>query len=316
MSSYAARSKPGSARGSALLAGALLLSTCMGCGPATPLEDVTLVSNRNTLQGDNGLAENGLAENGLAENGLAESGLAESGLARNLGFVLWFHAAPRQRAQLMQYLVACVVPAGQVRTYTSPFTGASYTWRGNLGLAPGWASGRSATVLEQQVVSACLAAHVNPYGAHTTFSLLGLDATGNPIRYSETELATFSVREACFFGNVFTNEGIYVGNDRNQLSSSQSSLRGCGLSSTLEGASPVCPTMERVGFCERSRCTLDAQGLYYTQCTHNGVSYRPVTTRLLPSTLYQCGDGVCQGTERCGAGATPASCHADCGPCS
>jgi hypothetical protein len=45
-------------------------------------------------------------------------------------------------------------------------------------------------------------------------------------------------------------------------------------------------------------------------------SYLPITTRILPSDLYKCGDGTCQFTEQCGTGTTAASCQADCGVCS
>jgi hypothetical protein len=72
--------------------------------------------------------------------------------------------------------------------------------------------------------------------------------------------------------------------------------------------------MEHVGSCE-SFCTLDATGTQYTSCTYNGVTYKPLTTRISPADIYTCGDHVCQFTEHCGTGTTADNCGVDCGAC-
>ncbi|WP_224245824.1 hypothetical protein [Hyalangium gracile] len=283
------------------------------CDAVLP-EESSLGQHTQALEDPNGLATNGLATNGLATNGLATNGLATNG-----AFATWLNADPQVRAELMKYIVACAVPAGETRTFSIPGTGVTHTWYGQVGLAPGWASGQAATELEEQLVSACLAAHANPYGLHVNFSLLGRDALGAEIPYTAQELSDYGVREACFFGNLFRNEGLYAGNDRNMLACDESSVRGCGLSRTQIGTNPECEPILRVGACEHHHCTLDASGLYYSECTYNGVRYRPVTTRIQPAALHVCGDGICQATEHCGQGAgvarRPDNCGIDCGPC-
>ena len=47
----------------------------------------------------------------------------------------------------------------------------------------------------------------------------------------------------------------------------------------------------------------------------NGIQYKVLTTRLRPSDVYTCGDGVCQVSEHCGTGQTADNCGLDCGPC-
>ncbi len=300
--------------GRRLLVLALLVGSGVGCNaPVTSSETEFLEQQGQALLEDNGLSTNGLSTNGLSTNGLSTNGLSTNGLSSS-AFSSWFSQAPEQRTQLMMYLVRCAVPEGQVRTYTDPNTGVSYTWAGRLGLARNWISGQPATELEEQVISACLAAHANPYGMKVGFSLLGLSAEGEPLSYTAQELADYNVREACFFGNLFRGQGLYAGNDVTQLDSSKSSNRGCGLSKVSSGSNPHCPAIARVGTCDAAHCVPDATGTYYTQCTVNGVSYRPVTTRLHATALNTCGDGICQVSEKCGLGTTADNCS-DCGAC-
>jgi hypothetical protein len=259
----------------------------------------------------NGLTTNGLTTNGLTTNGLTTNGLTTNGLT-TLTFQNWFEADPTERAMTMKYIVLCAVPQGQSLTYVSPVTGRTYTWSGLLGLAPTWASGQQPTVGEQQIITACLAAHANKYGVHIYLSVLGRDAVGNTIPYTSGELATYSEKEACFFGNTFNNEGFFAANDRNFLLPSESSPRACGLSANNQ--STDCPPLTHVGRC-KDYCTLDSTKTFYTQCTYNGVTYKPMTTRIKPEDVYRCGDGVCQFTEKCGTGDTYNNCGLDCGAC-
>jgi hypothetical protein len=312
-----------SASGRTLVVAALLMvGSTLGCG-ASSLPEEGLAQHNQALTEDDGysifgLATNGLATNGLATNGLATNGLATNGLATNGletdSFSSWFNEDLELRNMLMRYLIGCALPQGEVRTYTDPDTGETYTWYGKLGLAPRWGSGEPATEVEEQVISACLAAHANPYGLKVGFSILGRTAEGKEIPYTEEELVDYSIPESCFFGNLFREEGLYAGNDHMQLAESQSSVRGCGLSSVEYGTNPICPVIARIGTCDPSVCERDPSGMYYTQCTHNGVSYRPVTTRIQYTSLYTCGDGICQVTEKCGEGGTPDNCS-DCGAC-
>jgi len=301
-------------RGRGLLVLALWVGSVMGCNaPSTESELEPLVQQAQEVVEENGLAVNGLAVNGLAVNGLAVNGLAVNGLSTST-FSSWFSQSPQLNSQVMRYLIECAVPAGETRTYTDPNTGVSYSWAGKLGLARRWGSGQPATELEEQVISACLAAHANPYGLKVNFSILGLSAESEALPYSAQELRDYDVREACFFGNLFRDQGLYAGNDSPQFDSSKSTNRGCGLSKVHSGSNPHCPAIARVGTCDAAHCVADPTGTYYTQCTYNGVSYRPVTTRLESSSVNTCGDGICQVSEHCGLGTTADNCS-DCGAC-
>ncbi|MFL5355658.1 hypothetical protein [Archangium sp.] len=292
---------------------ALLMAATLACGPVDgsegQQEPATQTRGLESTNGEtpNGLAFNGLAFNGLAFNGLAFNGLAFNGL-NSAGFSAWFEQNDSLAETVMRYLVTCAVPGGETRTFTDS-KGRTYVWQGSLGLAPDWASGQPATVTEQQLVSACLAAHVNKFGRHVEFSLQGRNGRGQLIPTPQTELQEFSQREGCFFGNLFTNEGIFVGNDDSPLASNESSVRACAL-----GKKDECSPMVQVGSCASS-CTRDSTGTSYAQCTRNGITYAALTTRIHPKDIYVCGDLKCQFTESCGIGLFTTQCTLDCGIC-
>ncbi|KFE67785.1 Gamma-glutamyltranspeptidase [Hyalangium minutum] len=278
--------------------------------PSTAKQELT-ESNGLTV---NGLTVNGLTVNGLTVNGLTVNGLTVNGLSSS-AFASWFSRDVALNNMLMKYMVQCALPAGETRTYRELETGTAYTWEGSLGLAPGWVRGHDFSVEEQQLVSACLAAHVNKYGMHVPLSVLGLKAERQPIAYSQEELESFPRREACFFGNLFTGEGVFAGVDRDYLDASESSPRACGLT-TQEGASEsACSPMVHVEESCETLCMLDPSGLFYTECRYNGQKYRPLTTRIRSEDVFACGDGVCQFTESCGLNDTATSCFSDCGAC-
>ncbi len=306
-----------------LLPAALLALLLSGCGvspeqePAAPpkMEGTSSLGVDTNDMSANGLGTNGLGTNGLGTNGLGTNGLATSGLSistmNGTEFVTWFNQDPALANMVMRYIVICAVTEGSDRAWTNPSTGVQYTWHGSLGLTPAWASGSPASEVEQQIITACLAAHANKYGLQVPFSIQGLDATGTPIPVGANEFNTYSQREACFFGNLFQGEGIFAGNDA-VLAAPLSSVRACGLET---GANQVdeCPPIHDVGPCHEF-CVPDAQNHYYLSCNYNGRTYRTMTTRIRSADIFTCGDGVCQISESCGTGLVPGSCR-DCGPC-
>jgi hypothetical protein len=261
----------------------------------------------HALEHDNGLNLNGLNLNGLNLNGLNLNGLGLEGFATT-DFSNWFRESPERRSEVMRYVVACAVPAGQTRTFTDSVSGTSYRWDGLLGLAPSWSQGKEAEDEELQVVSACMAAHANKFGIHVTISLRGLDGAGNVLPVSYQEDTNYGIHEACFFGNLFNGQtGVFAGNDGLSLSDNQSSPRVCGLPAVPSGSQ--CQPMVYVGSCA-AHCTLDATGNFYTSCTYGGVTYRPLSTRMKSSDIATCGNGVCESPEACGM---PGQCASDCG---
>jgi hypothetical protein len=249
---------------------ALSLLSGLGCGPMEAPEQGNLDHQRQAHSSANGLAMNGLAMNGLAMNGLAMNGLAMNGLA-SASFSKWFQKDPALADMVMHYLVRCAVPSRQSRTYTNPKTGQVYTWEGSLGLAPGWAGGSPASVAEQRIITACLAAHANRFGLHLTLSLLGRGADGANIPFTPSELKKYPIREACFFGNLFTREGVFVGVDVDTLGVDNITTRACQDNN--------CAPLVLVGTCQQY-CTQDSSGPFYRGCSYKGTTYPPLTTRL------------------------------------
>ena len=283
------------------LTSALSLVGATGCEvQELPVEEQgpVLQTQEQALEADNGLSLNGLSLNGLSTT----------------DFASWFNGSPTTNERLMRYMVRCAVRWGESRTFVNPSTGAAYTWPGVLGLAPSWAGGAPATLAEQQTISACVAAHANNFGVNVSISVLGRDSKGESIPYTSEELATYSRRESCFFGNLFTNEGLFAGNDRSSLADDESTSRPCGLKGYGALSNVICAQVKRIGQCEQY-CTLDASGTFYTHCTYNGVKYQPLTTRIRAQDVHRCGDGVCQRSESCGWGITADSCLLDCGTC-
>ena len=94
------------------------------------------------------------------------------------------------------YLVRCALPAGASLVKQDQY-GVSYTFAGELGLAPAWATGACDTNC-QEAVSACLEAHVNTAGIHVPLWIV----SANP--YVGWGLdPNYPNQEATFFGNIF-----------------------------------------------------------------------------------------------------------------
>ncbi len=248
-----------------------------------------------------------------SNNGLSTNGLSTNGLS-SISFKNWFNgqqAGVAYTNTVMHYVVLCSVPLGQIRSAT--INSVTYTWFGLFGLAPTWSSGQTIPLAEQELVSACLAAHVNKYGANVLFSVLGYDKNNVPIPSGPTELLDFTTKEGCFFGNLFNGDGTFVGND-STWGTNKSSSRNCAITTRNTAGSTKCPPMTYANDSCAVLCTPNAAQTAYTSCTYNGKSYRPITTRVLSSSIYTCGDGICQISERCGTGRSPDDCK-DCGPC-
>src|SRR3569623_677122 len=297
----------------------LALVLVSGCMVDT---DIETSASDEALTSTNGLSLTGLSLNGMSLNGLSLNGTSLNGLSLNgldLGlattqFASWFQTDPVNNAAQVSYIVKCAKPTGQTMTWKNPATGVSYTWPGELGLAPLWTN-RAMTTTEQQVMSACMVAHANKFGVHVPIAVEGITAAGTMIPQAAGELTTYSVREAGWVGNTATGEGIFVCLDHTAWTASVSSARACAIDMQPPNTvSTVWPPITFTGPCGPS-CTPDATKTYYTSCKWNNKTYVPLVTRMQPSSVYTCGDGVCQISEHCGTGTTANSCNADCGVC-
>ena len=270
-----------------------VLVLCAACGgEPVSLKDGPLPGR--ALQTDNGLSTNGLSTNGLSTN----------------GFSAWFTADPAYSAMVMKYLVRCAAPAGTNLTFSAG--GATYTWPGELGLAPLWATGLPIGVAEQQLISACLAAHTNKYGAQVSISVRGHFASGLAIPVTPTEATTYTNDEGCYFGNLFDGTGVFSAYSRSSplVDQSQSSLRACALNAGQYGS---CPPLQTTYYSCQSLCTgsgLEVTNAFtFTSCKWNGLNYKPLSVRLRNADIATCGDGICAASESC------STCAADCGTC-
>ncbi len=312
------------------------LGVAAGCTDATGSEDVASV--REAIESENGLSTNGLSTNGLSTNGLSTNGLSTNGLSTNglstnglstnglstnglstnglstNGFSAWFDSnSEAYSSRVMQYVVRCAVAEGETRSFVSS-AGVSYTWTGLFGLAPSWSAGGAIPASEQQLVSACLAAHANKFGLHVDISVRGRMADGSLLPVTKKEKKSFKFAESCFFGNLFEDDGVYaapIGSIPTDGHHVQSSPRACGVVEPwdTEDCAPFLPRLS--GSCADYCTGWSSSKGTFESCTLAGTVYKPLTTHMDEDDLFECGDGVCQVTE------VPysTSSHAGCGDC-
>jgi len=299
---------------------ALLLAGCSdgSSGFTETAGEPEFADGLSAMVGTNGLSANGLSGNGLSANGLSANGLSANGLSANglatAAFATWFNTNRTAYAAAMKYLVRCALPASKSLAWTNPQTGVAYTWQGGLGVAPGWAAGAKVTTAEQQVVTACLAAHVNQFGASVPLAVEGKTALGVDIPLEANELGTFPYREACFFGNLFTGEGIYGAIDHGNWGQWTSTFRGCVFDYSAIGTTRDCPPIKVAGVCDQL-CVKDASQNGYLTCTYGGKTFKALATRIQVSAMSTCGDLRCDPAEHCGTGSAWNNCKGDCGTC-
>lgn len=231
---------------------------------------------------NNGLANNGLANNGLANNGLANNGLANNGLANNGltsasltsldGLQNLLDTNP-YTSMFLSYVVSCALPAGQTIVVPSAANpGQSYTFTGELGVAPGWglSDGASCDETCQRWVSACVISRVNYLGVHVEISIRGDNAA---LALADGEAAGFPDREATYFGNLFASpmeiHGCRTATDDQTLVD-----RPCGHGADVSGC-----IIDVIGDCGSVCSTFDPTIGYYGTCTTTGgTTYVPAVT--------------------------------------
>jgi hypothetical protein len=303
-------------------AGAAAFAFLVGCGgalaPDEPLGPAGLRSS--SLVAENGIAMNGIAMNGIAMNGLdpvavgnglapgpGSNGLAVNGLTQEAlatpEFAAWFAIDPAYSATVMTYVARCALGPDRTLVYSSGE--ASWAWTGVLSVAPLWATGVAIGTGEQQLVSACLAAHVNSLGQHVSISVRGYLESGEPIPVTVEEAAGWTHREACFFGNLFDGSGAWNALEPDLLAPVISTPRGCAAEF---GVPQSCPPMMQAGSCA-DVCTVGADGVTWSDCAVNEVHYRPLRVLLQDSDVWVCGDGLCQSVTE-----NELTCAADCAP--
>jgi hypothetical protein len=304
-----------------ILSTTLLLALAAACEPGGSEKfDAPFGVAASELTAQNGLSLNGLSANGLSANGLSANGLSANGLSSaTLGttkFRDWFNRDVALADMAMRYLVHCAAPSTKTISWKNSVTGITHSWPGGIGVAPKYAGGTPPTLDEQQLITGCVLAHVNKFGRKVSIAVEGRTATGAEIPWTQAEISTYANIEGAYFGNMFVSGGgLYACNDKmDQVPRSYSSYRVCNFNYWPAQAGDGCDPIVQLGVCS-FKCNMDTTNwIAFKDCTWNGTTYKPVTVLVQHSDWYQCGDGVCQPTEKCGTGTAFDNCK-DCGPC-
>jgi hypothetical protein len=170
------------------------------------------------------------------------------------------------------YLVGCALNTAQC--ISSTYAGVSYTYCGVVGLAQAWTT-RALTATEVADVSACVLARANQTGLNVTVSIRGESAA---LACTSSELSSYNVEEAAFYGDVFSSTGIrHACNGVDQVRDGDSygdlANRQCGQ------PDPNNPGYTLCGFVFDGNCSdiCTKSGDHYTQC---GTSTNIETVRL------------------------------------
>jgi hypothetical protein len=160
------------------------------------LDAVETSSVEEELTASNRLASNRLASNRLASNRLASNSLGAAALSASS---LIDSADGRE---VFSYIVSCALPTGKSVT-VSDSLGTSYTFAGEIGLAPAWQTTQP-TVAERRWVTACLLARTNYYGVPVQISMRGSNAA---LATTTLETSTYKIAEGAFYGDLFDPNG-------------------------------------------------------------------------------------------------------------
>ncbi|MDI3288086.1 hypothetical protein [Polyangium sp. 15x6] len=219
----------------------------------------------------NHLSSNALALNSLALNGIALNGIALNTLdPRALAAI----EAPGSNGALarmfLKYAVGCAFTTSQ--RFSFAWTDASdvvhdETYWGELGVAPGWATGPLNTQ-GQYMVSACLAARVNYYEVPVAISMRSLT---EPLKTLTNcpELAAYPDVEGAFWGNLWApTPFLHACYNSNTVSNSRAWKRDCAVGHLVAGGGvEECGMIDIVGPCSSVCQTLNGAGQYYPSCT-------------------------------------------------
>ena len=309
-----------------LAATAPLAAACGGGGEKAfshpPLDPSTL--DLMGVVGTNGMSTNGMSTNGMSTNGMSTNGMSTNGMSTNgltaqtLStplFGLWFALAPDFASMVMSYVVKGAYADGTSLDYSTG--GATYSWPGELGLAPAWSAGGPIPLKEQQLVSACLAAHTNKFGVHVEISVRGHRPDGSLIPMTAAELSSYTTDEGCFFGNLFDGTGVFSAWSSNSplAKVGQTSLRACAADNGQPGS---CWPMVSTGKTCQAICSTTTTDLNkywaFKTCSWNGKSWPVLSVRLTPAEVASCGDGICQDSESCYSLSAKTGCR-ECGTC-
>jgi hypothetical protein len=148
----------------------------------------------NALTG-NALTGNALTGNALTGNALTGNALTGNALTGNA------LTDPNAR-EVLKYIVGCALPEDEHVTVN--VQGKTYTFDGQLGLAPEWGEEGGHCDSECKAwVSACVISRLDYTGESVTISVRG---DHDALTSSSKELKKYKHREATYYGNIFGSD--------------------------------------------------------------------------------------------------------------
>ncbi|WP_232379770.1 hypothetical protein [Polyangium fumosum] len=245
--------------------------------------EVALVQGNHL--GANALALNALALNALALNALALNTLDPQALAAI--------EDPGPQGALvrafLKYAIGCAFTPAQSFVFTwTDGNGVDHdeVYKGELGVAPCWATGRLDTQ-GQSMVSACMAARVNYYQVPVTLSIRSLTEPLKTLTGSQ-ELAQYPDVEGAFWGNLWApTPFLHACYNSATVANSRAWKRDCAVGHLREGGGiEACGIIDIVGPCANVCQNLNGAGQYYPSCIErpglSGTTTKFVITTGLP----------------------------------
>jgi hypothetical protein len=190
-----------------LVIAALFASACVAPFDAEQGQDAEDVSAQ-AAGTSNALTSNALTSNALTSNALTSNALTSNALTSN---ALTSNALTREALRdpsartLLRYIVGCALPAGDLLALE--IDGEPYSFHGELGLAPDWATdGGACDGACRSWISGCVLSRVNYLGESVRISVRGDRAELEP---DKIELRDFTHREATYYGDIFAERPRY-----------------------------------------------------------------------------------------------------------
>jgi hypothetical protein len=264
---------------------ALFLSGCAG-----DVRD----SSEDVLESEGALVEgNKLSSNSLALNSLALNGIALNGIALNMMDPQSLSAIRDPGAQgalaraFLRYAIGCAFHTSQSFTFTrTDATNVVHveTYAGELGVAPGWATGPLDSN-GQRMVSACVAARVNYYEVPVLLSLRSMEYSLRVLSGAQ-ELVDFPDVEGAFWGNLWgSSPAIYSCYNSATVTNSRSWSRDCATGHLRDdGTIEDCGLIDVVGPCSTVCASLNGGGQYYPFCVEKPYSAGNANTKFVVTT--------------------------------
>jgi hypothetical protein len=194
----------------------------------------------------NKLAANKLAANKLAANKLAANKLSASALPSNTTLV-----DSADGREVLSYVVGCALTAAQ-SVQVRATGGTVYTFSGQIGLAPSWATS-APTLTDRHWVTACVLSRVNLYGVSVQLSMRGATSALN----TTAAEGAYTMDEGAFYGDLFDPNGPteYACKSHITWNASTTSAQNRQCAETTDGVTTKCG-FTYTGVCQtNSECT-------------------------------------------------------------